>query len=105
LIDNAVKFGGADQDIDIRIGTVADDACIHVSDRGPGVPRRYRATVFKGFAQGKAGLARPHGGFGVGLTLSRGIVQRHKGRMTLHDRDGGGATVTICLPRIEPPAG
>lgn len=105
LVDNAVKFGGADQDIDIRIGTVADDACIHVSDRGPGVPLRYRATVFKGFAQGKAGLTRPHGGFGVGLTLSRGIVHQHKGRMTLHDRDGGGATVTICLPRIEPPAG
>lgn len=105
LVDNAVKFGGADQTIDIRVGTVADDACVHVSDRGPGVPRRYRATAFKGFSQGKAGLARPHGGFGVGLTLSRAIVHAHKGRMTLHDRDGGGATVTVCLPRIEPPAG
>jgi signal transduction histidine kinase len=105
LIDNAVRFGGPGHDIDIRISTVADDACIHVNDRGPGVPRRYRETMFRGFSQGKAGLARPHGGFGVGLTLSRGIVQQHKGRMTLHDRDGGGAAVTICLPRIEPPAG
>lgn len=105
LVDNAVKFGGANQDIDVRVGIVADYACVHVCDRGPGVPRRYRETIFQGFSQGKAGLARPHGGFGVGLTLSRGIVEQHKGRMTLHDRDGGGATVTVCLPRIEPPAG
>ena len=102
LIGNALKFDTSGDSVDIRTQRDGDHVRIHVCDRGPGIPLRFRSRIFDGFTQLHAGLARTHGGLGLGLTLARMVVTEHGGTMTLHDRDGGGSIVTITLPGVDP---
>jgi len=77
------------------------DVVIDVSDRGPGIPPDELARVFEKFYRSQRG----RGGTGLGLTICRGIVEAHGGRMEALARDGGGATFRLRLPvRGRPPA-
>lgn len=98
LLLNAQKFGPRRGPIDITIRAEGREGFIDVSDRGPGIPRRHRDQATERFKQVESGLSRPHGGFGVGLTIARGIVEEHGGSLLLHNREGGGAMVSLCLP-------
>ena len=98
LVDNAGKFDDTDQRIEIRVTVESDGVRIYVADRGPGIPRRYRERVFHEFKQQHDGLTRPHGGFGVGLSIARAVIAQHGGRLLLLDRDGGGSIACVVLP-------
>jgi PAS domain S-box-containing protein len=66
--------------------------CITVRDRGPGVPPEHRKYLFQQFRTTKPG------GTGLGLVLSRQILERHKGTIALEDAAGGGTVVRIQIP-------
>jgi signal transduction histidine kinase len=66
--------------------------CITVRDRGPGVPPEHRKYLFQQFRTTKPG------GTGLGLVLSRQILERHKGKIALEDAPGGGTVVHIQIP-------
>lgn len=66
--------------------------CIMVRDRGPGVPPEQRKYLFQQFRTTKPG------GTGLGLVLSRQILERHGGSVTLDDAPGGGTVVRIVIP-------
>jgi two-component system sensor histidine kinase KdpD len=68
---------------------------ICVSDRGPGLPLDSVQRVFEKFYRGDD---RKTGGLGLGLSIARGFVEAHGGRLTAENRDGGGARFTISLP-------
>jgi two-component system sensor histidine kinase KdpD len=68
---------------------------ISVSDRGPGVPAEFAERIFEKFYRGDG---RRTGGLGLGLSIARGFVEAHGGRLTAENRDGGGARFTINLP-------
>lgn len=68
---------------------------ISVSDRGPGVPPQSGEKLFEKFYRGDG---RRTGGLGLGLSIARGFVEAHGGRLTVENRDGGGARFTINLP-------
>ncbi|MGW5722587.1 GAF domain-containing sensor histidine kinase [Amycolatopsis sp. NPDC003865] len=77
-----------------------DDAWVEVSvrDRGPGVPPDEEERIFEPFAQ----VGVPTGGAGLGLAITRGIVQAHGGTVRAGAADGGGAVFTVRLPAAGP---
>ena len=73
------------------------------SDAGPGIPKGQEEAIFEKFTRGARESATP--GVGLGLAISRGIVEAHGGRIWAANRPGGGARITFTLPLGTPPAG
>ena len=101
LLGNAVKFtevGGVTLRLDRQPGPHSDHLALHVQDTGIGIPPDRQAQVFDSFAQGDSTIARRFGGTGLGLTISRALVQQMGGDITLHSQPGLGSTFTVNLP-------
>jgi signal transduction histidine kinase len=101
LIENAVKFGDrAEVTLAMRS---ASEAVIHIRDNGPGIPDPDKALAFEPFSRGDAArTARGADGFGLGLAIARQIIEKHGGRITLHDNQPHGLDVQVVLP-VSPP--
>ena len=96
LIENAIKYAGSAQ-VTIDRGTAR--VAIQVADRGPGIPADRLADVFMPFTRLETSRNRETGGIGLGLALARAIAQEAGGDIVLANRDGGGLTATMWLPR------
>jgi signal transduction histidine kinase len=96
LIENAVKYGGG---AEVRLLAGDRTVAIEVADRGPGIPVDKLAAVFDPFTRLETSRNRETGGIGLGLALARAIVADASGDITLANREGGGLTATITLPR------
>jgi CheY-like chemotaxis protein len=97
LVANAVKFTPAGGRISVAATTDGSEVAIYVSDSGPGVPAEDRERIFESFQQGGRGTAREEG-TGLGLTLSRRLVELLGGRMWLRSEVGVGSTFGFSLP-------
>jgi signal transduction histidine kinase len=95
LVQNAIAYGTR---ADVSLTVDAAMARIAVADRGPGIPPGERQAVFEPFYRLETSRSRAHGGTGLGLAIVRQIVDRHGGSVTIGDRDGGGAVLTVMLP-------
>lgn len=96
LIENAVKYAGG---AEVRLVAGTASVLIEVADRGPGIPAERLADVFDAFTRLETSRNRDTGGIGLGLALARTIVREAGGDVRLANRDGGGLTATIELPR------
>jgi signal transduction histidine kinase len=95
LLDNAVKFSPADRLIEVEVrAEPADRFTIVVRDHGIGVPESDRARLFDRYFQG----AHQRGGMGLGLTLSREIVERHGGTLAAEFPPDGGTRMIVTIP-------
>jgi len=74
-------------------------ALIGVSDSGPGIEDAYKETVFHTFHQMKQGKKSPGESLGLGLAISRAVVEAHKGTIWVEDNPTGGAIFFVLLPR------
>jgi two-component system sensor histidine kinase KdpD len=102
LLENAVKYAGADTPLTISARGRKREVEIIVADRGPGLPEGDELRIFEKFYRAEKGKG---GGVGLGLTICRGIVTAHGGRIWANNRDGGGAAFHFTLPiEGEPPA-
>lgn len=99
LLSNAVKFSpsGGRVEVTLREDEAGVRAC--VSDQGPGVPESFRDSLFGKFAQADSSSARAKGGAGLGLAITKEIVDRHQGRIRLVSAPGDGAVFEFELPR------
>ncbi|MEW5769131.1 MAG: ATP-binding protein [Pseudomonadota bacterium] len=102
LLENAVKYAGADQPIEVEAWPDGGWACLAVSDRGPGFPPQQLERCFDLFARGNPESSQP--GVGLGLAICRAIVEAHGGDIRAENRAGGGARVILRLPLGAPPA-
>ena len=105
LLTNAVKFTPDGGRVSLVAERSGDDARIAVADTGPGVPERDREQIFEAFQRGDRGVRASAEGTGLGLTLSRRIVELHGGRLSLDCPAAGGSVFTFTLPaaaRIPP---
>jgi signal transduction histidine kinase/ActR/RegA family two-component response regulator len=106
LLSNAVKFTPDGGRVDVRARRVEDGLVVSVTDTGVGIPPEDRERIFESFQQGGRGVAREEG-TGLGLTLSRRIVELFGGRLWLESEVGAGSTFsfTVPLPPGPDPAG
>jgi signal transduction histidine kinase len=99
LLTNAIKFtppGGR-----VRIDTWQDGAAVRVRvrDNGIGIPPEFLPHVFERFRQADGGVARSHGGLGLGLSIVKHVVEAHGGEVEARSEGRGyGATFTVTLP-------
>ncbi len=91
LVENAQRHGRAP--LTVTVVSRQDGSQVSVSDRGPGIPVEKRQSVFSRFWQG----GRP-GSTGLGLYIVKGLVDAHRGSVTIDEAPGGGARVTVHLP-------
>jgi signal transduction histidine kinase len=94
LVENAVRHGEGDVAVTIAPDP-GDPSCvaIRVVDEGDGIPAELRQRVFTKFWTASSG-----GGSGLGLYIVNGLVRAHGGTVTIDDRAGGGASITVTFP-------
>jgi CheY-like chemotaxis protein len=97
LLSNAVKFTPDGGSVTVRAELVADELHVTVADTGMGIPESDRERIFESFQQGGRGASREEG-TGLGLTLSRRIVELFGGRMWLETEVGVGSTFGFAIP-------
>ena len=97
LLSNAVKFTPDDGSVEVRAARSGDELVVTVSDTGFGVPPEDRERIFESFQQGGRGVAREEG-TGLGLTLTRRIVELFDGRLWLESEVGVGSTFGFSIP-------
>jgi signal transduction histidine kinase len=97
LLSNAVKFTPAGGEIDVSAKRVNGEVRVSVADTGPGIAPGDHERVFEEFQQTDAGLERLEG-TGLGLALSKRLVELHGGRIWLESELGKGSTFVFTLP-------
>jgi two-component system sensor histidine kinase KdpD len=98
LLDNAAKYSPPNQPVSLRAYLAGDQLQLEVLDRGPGVAAQELERIFNKFYRGY----QPNGisGSGLGLSISKGIVEAHHGRIWAEPRPGGGLIVGLTLPLV-----
>lgn len=97
LIDNAVLYGDR---AEVVVTAEGDEVVCTIDDAGPGLPADQLEAVFSPFRRLEASRSRATGGAGLGLSISRAIIERSGGRVTLSNRAEGGLRATVRLSRL-----
>ncbi|CAN7695493.1 HAMP domain-containing protein [Ensifer sp. ENS07] len=100
LIENATRYAADGRVLRCETGRRgADEAFIRMLDRGPGLPDDVSIHSIDLFWRGDASRSRATGGTGLGLSVVQAIAKAHGGRLEFSARAGGGAVITLVLPR------
>jgi len=99
VVSNAVKFTPRGGEVRVAVRSSADTVEIAVSDDGRGIDARFLPCVFEPFRQADGGSARVAGGLGLGLAITKHLVEIHGGTIDVESEGlGKGATFTVTLP-------
>jgi signal transduction histidine kinase len=97
LLDNAIKYSPEGGPIEVHLSVTADaQACLVVRDHGIGIPEERREKLFERFY--RAHVDDHFSGMGLGLFISRHVVELHGGSIGVDSPAGGGARFLVCLP-------
>jgi two-component system phosphate regulon sensor histidine kinase PhoR len=99
LLDNAAKFSPPGTAIDVEAAVAGDELVISVRDRGPGISPEHWSRVFERFYKVDRARPREAGGFGLGLAITKHLVQVLGGRIWTEAAREGGQVFYIALPR------
>ncbi len=99
LLSNAVKFTPEGGRVEVSLARDVDQLTLRVRDSGPGIPATFLPHIFERFRQADSSAARPYGGLGLGLAIVRHLVELHAGHAFADNAPGGGALLTVTLPR------
>ncbi|WP_246727884.1 PAS domain-containing hybrid sensor histidine kinase/response regulator [Chelativorans sp. Marseille-P2723] len=104
LLGNAIKFtenGGVLLTVKASEQALEPKLVFAVSDTGPGIEQNTMTRIFQEFEQGDTGPTRQHDGAGLGLAITRRLVDAMDGKITVESAPGEGATFTVVLPIVE----
>jgi GAF domain-containing protein/anti-sigma regulatory factor (Ser/Thr protein kinase) len=97
LVGNAIKFTD-EGEVAIKASTANGSITVSVRDSGPGITEADQAKIFQEFQQADSAITREKGGTGLGLTISKRIVELHGGRIWVESSPGEGSTFSFSLP-------
>ena len=98
LVDNAVRFSPDGGPIRMRVAATEGEARVSVADEGVGIPPDRQPQIFERYFRAHAGTPHDYGGLGIGLEMSREVVERQGGRMWFESTPGAGSTFHFGLP-------
>jgi signal transduction histidine kinase len=98
LVNNAIKFSPIAGDISVRLKAGANDFTIEVEDCGIGIPDNLKDKVFDLFSEAKRYGTLGEQPFGLGLSISKQIVEAHGGKIWFNSTEGKGTTFYILIP-------
>lgn len=98
LVDNALKFTEPGGRIGIALSASKQRVRLDVTDTGPGIPKSERRKIFDLFHQGETGPVGGSKGAGIGLAVCKLILDRHRGKITMHGGPQRGIRFTISWP-------
>lgn len=99
VLDNGVKYVPAGTCISIRVSELVSYVMMEVEDEGPGIPAEEQPRIFQRFYRGKAEAVRKAEGSGVGLYLTRRILEEQGGTVCVKNGRTGGSKFVITLPK------
>jgi signal transduction histidine kinase len=105
LLSNALRYSPPDRPVSLRLVGTETEAIVSVHDEGPGIPREAMPHLFERFYR-VPGLPVRTGsgeGLGLGLYVSRAIVERHGGHIEIESQRGQGSTFSVHLPLARSP--
>jgi signal transduction histidine kinase len=98
LVDNAIKYSGGEQPVDLTLEKTADQALIHVRDSGIGIALPHQHRIFERFYRVDEAMTRSRDGTGLGLAIAKSLIEGMAGRLTLRSKPNEGSVFTIALP-------
>jgi signal transduction histidine kinase len=98
LLSNAIKFTPEDGSVRLRLSRDADTAVLEVTDTGIGIPEDEQAKLFERLYRASSATDRHIPGLGLGLTITKAIVEAHDGQISVESRVGEGTTFRVELP-------
>jgi two-component system, NarL family, sensor histidine kinase EvgS len=101
LLSNAAKFSPKGRDVGISVSRQGQIARVTVSDHGSGIPEQYREQIFGRFTQVDSSDSREKGGTGLGLNISKSIIEKHNGKIDFDSEVDVGSTFFFTLPVSE----
>lgn len=101
LLENAVKYSPDGSDITVTVEDRGDSLVTAVCDRGIGIPADELGQVFERFHRGRQVSSTNYGGLGLGLYITKQIIERHGGTIWVESREGQGTTFYFTLPAAE----
>ncbi|MEC5214092.1 PAS domain S-box-containing protein [Polaromonas sp. CG_9.5] len=104
LLSNAVKFSPPESAVEVRVSRVAQQVRVEVADHGPGIPEEFRSRIFQKFSQADASDARQKGGTGLGLNISKALIEKMGGHIGFSSEAGAGTTFFFEVPEWQNPA-
>lgn len=103
LMSNAVKFSPEGGNVELSLSRQDGNFRVAVSDRGSGIPEDFRDKVFGRFHQADSSDSRKKGGSGLGLNITRAIVEHHGGTIYFETESDKGTTFFVDLPVLQEP--
>ncbi len=100
LLSNAVKFSPAGSEVQVAVTRCGDNIRVTVTDTGPGIPEEFHGRIFQKFAQADSSDTRQKGGSGLGLSISKAIIERHNGRIGFDTMPNEGTTFFFEVPEL-----
>jgi two-component system, sensor histidine kinase and response regulator len=98
LLNNAIKFTPEQGQVTLRVRVMGDHAVLQVIDTGIGIPAHQRPLLFQKFQQLEPSLHRKYEGTGLGLALTKQLVELHGGWIEVESEVGVGSIFTVHLP-------
>lgn len=98
LVENAIHFSPQGGRIEVTLSTESGRGLVEVVDNGPGMPQHELAHIFERFHRGDSSRARETGGYGLGLAISKALVEAYGGTIKPESTPGQGTRMTVSLP-------
>ncbi len=98
IICNAVKFAPESTTVTVTLQREGDDVVISVRDQGPGIPEDEQNLLFQPYGRTSVRSSGSYKDTGLGLVISKKIVEAHRGRLWVESRVGTGSTFFVSLP-------
>jgi signal transduction histidine kinase len=100
VIDNALKYSPAGaRPVEVRIEQGPGEATVRIEDHGSGIPEAELPKIFEPFYRVDPSRSRETGGYGLGLSLCKRIMEAHGGSIAIASREGEGTEVALAFPR------
>ncbi len=98
LLSNAIKFSNRGSSVEIEIEVQSKRVCLSVRDEGLGISVERLGKIFEPFESAEPDWASNKGGMGLGLTVSKRIIEAHDGHISVESSPGNGSKFTVVLP-------